>query len=98
METDLSTQAFSSSWPCRVIRIIEQASRQLPGRTSCPVQAFAGQVLLAMKGCQTQLRIGVARLQLNCARGVESRGRIVLGNRSDLHFYRVLRPPDYRKR
>ena len=91
----LASRALSDPSPQRIVRTIELSSRYLRGGASCLVQAIAAQFLLKIKGCQSQMWIGVARQsdgQIGAHAWLESHGKIILGNRSDLHEYRVLQP------
>lgn len=78
----------------QVTDAVAVASRHVPCSSSCLVRAIAVSVLLARQGTQTQLRIGVAHEtagQFIAHAWVECRGRVLAGNRKDLHRYRVLR-------
>ena len=77
----------------QVTEDVEAASRHVPWGSSCLIQAIAVSVLLARRGMETQLRIGVAHEtagQFIAHAWVESQGRILVGNRKDLHTYSVL--------
>src|SRR3989442_1559102 len=66
----------------RVAWAIERVSRVVPGTRSCLAQALAAQVLLARRGQEACVRIGVARDAdgpLHAHAWVESEGRIVVG-------------------
>ncbi|SRR6266568_1331567 len=66
----------------RVAWAIERVSRVVPGTRSCLAQALAAQVLLARRGQEACVRIGVARDTdgpLHAHAWVESEGRIVVG-------------------
>lgn len=79
----------------RVVQAIDLASRHMPGGVSCLARALVVQVLLGRQGSRSQLQIGVARGadgQFTAHAWVESNGQIVMGNRNDLHQYRVLHP------
>ncbi len=72
----------------QVTEAVEVASRDVPWGSSCLVRAIAVSVLLARQGMETQLRIGVAHEtagQFIAHAWVESHGRILVGNRKDLH-------------
>ena len=78
----------------QVTGAVEVASRYVPWGSSCLVRAIAVSVLLARQGVETQLCIGVAHEtagRLIAHAWVESHGRILAGNRKDLHRYKVLR-------
>jgi hypothetical protein len=80
--------------PNKVAWGVVLASRYLPGRHTCLAQALATQVLLARCGCESNLRIGVAkgaagRLQAHA--WVESQGRVVIGA-GQLARYQLLLP------
>src|SRR2546428_335959 len=66
----------------RIAWAIERVSRVVPGTRSCLAQALAAQVLLARRGHEACVRIGVARDTdgpLHAHAWVESEGRIVVG-------------------
>src|SRR5437667_10372122 len=66
----------------RIAWAVERVSRVVPGARSCLVQALAAQVLLARRGHEACVRIGVAHPSgesLHAHAWVESEGRGVLG-------------------
>src|SRR2546428_6387850 len=66
----------------RIAWAVERMGRVVPGARSCLVQALAAQVLLARRGCNSSVRIGVAHPSgesLHAHAWVESEGRGVLG-------------------
>ncbi len=102
VEKITSSAASSSGQPVtqnlrvvlRVASSVRRASRYVPAAT-CLTQALATQILLARRGQVSNLRIGVSKGQegeLKAHAWVESEGKIVMGNRSNLLGYAVLSP------
>lgn len=78
----------------RIASSVRRVSRYVPAAT-CLTQALATQILLAHRGQVSNLRIGVSKGQegeLKAHAWVESEGKIVMGNRSNLVGYAVLSP------
>lgn len=76
----------------KVASSVRRVSRYVP-EASCLTQALATQVLLASQGQISDLRIGVTKGEegeLAAHAWVESEGKIVMGNRSNLSRYAVL--------
>ena len=73
----------------RIAWAVERVSRVVPGARSCLVQALAAQVLLARRGHEACMRIGVARPldgSLEAHAWVEGDGAALLGGRPAPHF------------
>src|SRR5438445_7827564 len=73
----------------RIAWAVERMSRVVPGARSCLVQALAAQVLLARRGHEACVRIGVARPldgSLEAHAWVESDGAVLLGGQPAPHF------------
>ena len=89
--TQLATHALSSQKQeeapiNRLVWAVKVASRYVPDAT-CLTQALATQVLLSRQGCQTNLRIGVARSaagQFQAHAWVEKDGVVVIGGPASL--------------
>ena len=74
----------------RVAWAVGAASRWVPGAT-CLASALAAQRLMSVRGCASELHIGVARQERQIAAHawLESGGRIVIGEPGD-EAYKVL--------
>src|SRR2546428_7038979 len=73
----------------RIARVVERVSRVVPGARSSLVQALAAQGLLARRGHEAGLRIGVARPldgSLEAHAWVEGEGAVLLGGQPAPHF------------
>src|SRR5438309_2778968 len=73
----------------RIAWAVERMSRIVPGARSCLVQALAAQVLLARRGHEARVRIGVARPRdgsLEAHVWVEGDGAVLLGGQPAAHF------------
>lgn len=76
----------------KVASCVRRVSRYVPA-SSCLAQALATQVLLARRGQNAKLRIGVTKGdkgQLKAHAWVESNGKIIIGRVRDLRDYTVL--------
>jgi transglutaminase superfamily protein len=76
----------------RVIWAIAATSRLVP-RCTCFVRALAAQVLLQRCGCETALRVGVAKKRNGQLKGhawLERNGEVVVGEMEDLSQYTLL--------
>jgi hypothetical protein len=84
----------------RAVRSIKLVGRHIPG-TTCLTESLAALALLGRFGQSAFLRIGVARDEggeLTAHAWVETEGKPVIGNHSDLSRYTVLSPMETRKR
>src|SRR5438445_4686679 len=73
----------------RIAWAVERMSRAVPGARSCLVQALAAQVLLARRGHEACVRIGVARPpdgSLEAHAWVEGDGAVLLGGQPAPQF------------
>lgn len=78
----------------RVIWAIITTSRLVP-KCTCFVRALAAQVLLQRSGCETALRVGVAKTpngQLKGHAWLERKGEVLVGGMEDLSGYTLLPP------
>jgi hypothetical protein len=76
----------------KVASCVRRVSRYVPAST-CLAQALATQVLLARRGQNTKLRIGVIKScdgELRAHAWLESDGKIIIGRVRDLRNYTVL--------
>lgn len=66
----------------KIVRAVEIAGRHMPWAGTCLTLALATQVLLARRGCQVLLCIGVARSEddkFEAHAWVESEGEVIIG-------------------
>ncbi len=78
----------------KILWAVEVAGRHIPA-ASCLTQALAADLLLARSGTPVSLRIGVLKNsegRLDAHAWLESEGRIILGNRSNLSMFSVFPP------
>lgn len=78
----------------RVVWAINAASRLIP-RCTCFVRALAAQVLFQRCGCETNLRVGIAKESTGRLKGhawLERNGQILIGGMEDLSQYALLPP------
>ena len=76
----------------RVVWAINATSRLVP-RCTCFVRALAAQVLLRRGGCETNLRVGIAKESTGGLKGhawLERDGKILIGGMEDLSRYTLL--------
>jgi hypothetical protein len=82
-------QGLNRDFPFKVAWTV-QVSSQLVPRASCLTQALATQLMLARRGYQSNLRIGVMRDEggkFEAHAWVESQGVVIIGGRQDLTRY-----------
>ncbi len=74
----------------KIIWVVNASSRYMPGGVKCLARALTAQVLMRQHDHQGELRIGVAKGEtgeLEAHAWIEHRGRVVIGNLSDLQRY-----------
>jgi hypothetical protein len=84
---------YRATWAVKV-------TSKLVLQATCLVQALATHILLSQKGCESRLRIGVAkdsRGKLEAHAWVESRCKVVIGESEDLSRFTLLPPVDLGK-
>lgn len=86
-----STKANTEAKPRQLVRAIRISSRFVPHAT-CLVKALAGARLFAEQGQRVRVVIGARKCAevLQAHAWLESGGRVVLGNVTDLHSYHPL--------
>lgn len=70
-----------------IVKAVNISTRYMPGGSKCLARAFTTQVLMSRWGYIPQLKIGVTKGeqgQLKAHAWVESQGRVVIGNLSNL--------------
>jgi Transglutaminase-like superfamily len=82
----------------RVVWAVRAASRRMPVRTSCLVEALAADTMLRQRGYECILRLGVWRpgspsKSLRAHAWLERQGMVVLGELEELPDYAVLSLP-----
>ena len=78
----------------RVVWAVKTASRFVP-KATCLTQALVAQIILARRGCATDLQIGVARSEQGSVEAhawLESDGRVLIGGMTDLDRFTALPP------
>ena len=88
-QTNLRMQPRSPATVDRIVWSVKTASRYVPAAT-CLTQALTAKTLLTKSGHPSDLRIGVAKVdgdQLEAHAWVESQGKILIGNLSNLDRY-----------
>lgn len=74
----------------KIVWVINASSRYMPGGVKCLARALTAQVLMKQHGHTNELRIGVAKGEtgeLEAHAWIEHRGRVVIGDLSDLQRY-----------
>ncbi|MDJ0616029.1 MAG: lasso peptide biosynthesis B2 protein [Calothrix sp. MO_192.B10] len=77
----------------QIIWAVNVSSYYMPGGVKCLARALTTQVLMNRHGYLPELRIGVAKVeggQLEAHAWVESQGRVVIGNLTDLSRFTPL--------
>ncbi|MDJ0797076.1 MAG: lasso peptide biosynthesis B2 protein [Calothrix sp. MO_167.B12] len=77
----------------QIIWAVNVSSYYMPGGVKCLARALTTQVLMSRHGYLPELRIGVAKVeggQLEAHAWVESQGRVVIGNLTDLSRFTPL--------
>jgi hypothetical protein len=82
----------------RVVWAVRAASRRMPFRMTCLVEALAAEAMLRQRGYECNLRLGVCRpgspsKSLRAHAWVERKGMVVLGELEELPDYAVLSQP-----
>ena len=88
-QTNLRRQSQPPAPVDRIVWSVKVASRYIPAAT-CLTQALTANALLTRNGHPSDLRIGVAKVdgdQLEAHAWVESEGKILIGNLTNLNRY-----------
>jgi Transglutaminase-like superfamily len=74
----------------KIVWVVNASSRYMPGGAKCLARALTAQVLMKQHGHSNELRIGVAKGEtgeLEAHAWIEHRGRVAIGDLSDLQRY-----------
>ncbi|BAZ43121.1 hypothetical protein NIES4102_01170 [Chondrocystis sp. NIES-4102] len=80
----------------KLIWAVNVSSRYMPGNVKCLARALTTEVLLSCNDYAANLKIGVAKEntgKLEAHAWVESQGRVLIGDLTDLDRYRILPLP-----